>query len=96
MRDWHRPRINALLEAGVDLLGLETLPSRVEAEMLLELLRSEYPGTKAWLTFSVRVRMKMLRLVQKTATSVVETFSKMVNQHRLAKTSKKQQDTATI
>lgn len=55
MRDWHKPRINALVEAGVDLLALETLPSVVEAEMLINLIKSEYPDTKAWVTFTVRV-----------------------------------------
>lgn len=55
MRNWHRPRINALIEGGVDLLAIETIPSKVEAEMLIELLRNEYPSTKAWLSFSVSV-----------------------------------------
>lgn len=55
MRDWHKSRINALVEAGVDLLALETIPSVVEAEMLINYIREECPDTKAWLTFSVRV-----------------------------------------
>lgn len=55
MRDWHKPRINALVEAGVDLLALETIPSVVEAEMLINLIKTEYPDIKAWLTFTVRV-----------------------------------------
>lgn len=59
MRDWHKPRITALIEAGVDLLALETIPSVVEAEMLINLIRTECPDTKAWLTFSVRVRLKI-------------------------------------
>jgi S-methylmethionine-dependent homocysteine/selenocysteine methylase len=25
--DWHRPRLDALIEAGVDLLAFETIPS---------------------------------------------------------------------
>ncbi|GJQ67033.1 hypothetical protein Trydic_g8005 [Trypoxylus dichotomus] len=53
MREWHRPRIAALVEAGVDLLALETIPCRVEAEMLLDLIK-EFPNIKAWLAFSCK------------------------------------------
>lgn len=55
MKQWHIPRIKALVEAGVDLLALETIPCKVEAVMLIELLKTDFPQTKAWLTFSVRV-----------------------------------------
>lgn len=55
MKQWHLPRIRALLEGGVDLLGLETIPCKAEAEMLVKLLKTECPEKKAWLTFSVRV-----------------------------------------
>lgn len=54
MREWHRPRMQALVEAGVDLLALETIPCQEEAEMLVELLR-EFPTVKAWLAFSCKV-----------------------------------------
>lgn len=54
MRDWHRPRINALIEGGVDILALETIPCTAEAEMLIELIK-EYPHIKAWLSFSCNV-----------------------------------------
>lgn len=54
MREWHRPRIQALVEAGVDLLALETIPCQEEAEMLCDLLR-DYPTIKAWLSFSCKV-----------------------------------------
>ena len=30
LQAWHRPRIKALLEAGVDLLACETLPAQVK------------------------------------------------------------------
>lgn len=53
MREWHRPRIQALVEAGVDLLALETIPCQEEAEMLCDLLR-EFPNMKAWLAFSCK------------------------------------------
>lgn len=53
MAEWHRPRIEAVLRAGVDVLALETIPCSVEAETLVELLK-DYPGAKAWLSFSCR------------------------------------------
>ncbi|KAI5641487.1 homocysteine s-methyltransferase domain-containing protein [Phthorimaea operculella] len=53
MREWHLPRIKALVEGGVDLLALETIPCQEEAEMLCDLLR-EFPTMKAWLCFSCK------------------------------------------
>lgn len=51
-RDFHRPRLAALVEAGADFLGCETLPSYAEAEALLALTR-EY-DVESWFTFSLR------------------------------------------
>ncbi|XP_015112831.2 uncharacterized protein LOC107038316 [Diachasma alloeum] len=59
LKEWHRPRIEALINSGVDLLALETIPCAVEAEALVELLK-EYPSTKAWLTFSCRTDGKSI------------------------------------
>lgn len=53
LAEWHRPRIEALLRAGVDVLAMETIPCALEAETIVELLK-EYPNTKAWLSFSCR------------------------------------------
>lgn len=53
LMDWHRPRIRALLNAGVDLLALETIPCAEEAGTLVELLQ-EFPQARAWLSFSCR------------------------------------------
>lgn len=53
MKEWHRPRVEALINSGVDLLALETIPCASEAEALVELLR-DYPNVRAWLTFSCR------------------------------------------
>jgi homocysteine S-methyltransferase len=36
--DWHRPRILALVKAGVDLLACETNPSLKEVKAILRLL----------------------------------------------------------
>lgn len=52
LADFHRPRIEALVEAGVDLLALETIPTVREAEVLVRLL-DEVP-TPAWLSYSCR------------------------------------------
>ncbi|XP_013162928.1 PREDICTED: homocysteine S-methyltransferase YbgG-like [Papilio xuthus] len=58
MREWHIPRINTLLEEGVDLLAIETIPCLKEARVLIELLK-EYPKAKAWLSFSCRDEEKL-------------------------------------
>ncbi|XP_052132555.1 homocysteine S-methyltransferase YbgG, partial [Frankliniella occidentalis] len=51
---WHRPRVETLVAAGVDLLALETIPCRKEAEVLVELIK-EFPGVRAWISFSAKV-----------------------------------------
>ena len=38
LADFHRPRIEALVEAGADLLAFETIPTIREAEVLVRLL----------------------------------------------------------
>ncbi len=52
-QDFHRPRVEALLEAGVDLLACETLPSFAEIRALAQLL-DEYPVAQAWFSFTLR------------------------------------------
>ncbi|KAK4506394.1 hypothetical protein PRZ48_000124 [Zasmidium cellare] len=53
-KDFHRPRIQALVEAGVDLLALETIPTLGEIKALLSLLREEFSDVTAWLSFTTR------------------------------------------
>lgn len=53
MKAFHRPRVAALLEAGVDLLACETLPSFAEAQALVSLL-AEFPDSSAWFSFTLR------------------------------------------
>ncbi len=53
LREWHRPRLEALLAAEPDLLACETIPCIQEGEVLVELL-DEYRHTPAWLSFSCR------------------------------------------
>ena len=52
LRDVHAPRIEALLEAGVDLLAFETIPTIREAAVLLDLLAES--GATAWLSYQCR------------------------------------------
>ncbi|WP_405472701.1 homocysteine S-methyltransferase [Paenarthrobacter ilicis] len=51
-REFHRPRIAALVEAGADFLACETLPSFAEAEALMALV-AEF-DVEAWFTFTLR------------------------------------------
>lgn len=53
---WHRPRIASLVHAGVDLLAVETIPAAAEAAAVLQLLADEFPQTKAWVSFSCKVK----------------------------------------
>ncbi len=50
---FHRPRVEALLDAGADLLACETLPNFSEIEALAELLTA-YPRARAWFSFTLR------------------------------------------
>ena len=50
---FHGPRLQALIEAGADLLAIETCPSAVEALVVLELLQ-HWPGVRAWVSFTCR------------------------------------------
>lgn len=54
LKDFHRPRIQALVDAGVDLLALETIPNRTEIEALLDLLKTEFPRAIAWLSCTMK------------------------------------------
>jgi homocysteine S-methyltransferase len=49
---FHRPRIEALVEAGADLLAFETIPTVREAAVLVDLL--DEVETRAWLAYSCR------------------------------------------
>ncbi|KAF2349170.1 Homocysteine-binding domain [Trinorchestia longiramus] len=53
LMNWHRPRIQQLVQAGASLLAVETLPAVKEALAVLRLLK-EFPGTKAWISFSCK------------------------------------------
>ena len=53
MMAFHRPRIQALVAAGADILACETLPSFAEIQALTALLL-EFPATPAWFSFTLR------------------------------------------
>ncbi len=50
LREWHRPRIALLAEAGADLLALETIPCLAEVEALLAEL--DGTGVPCWLSLT--------------------------------------------
>ena len=52
LADFHRPRIDALVAAGVDLLAIETIPTVREADVLVRLL--DEVATPAWLSYACR------------------------------------------
>ena len=52
LRELHAPRMEALLEAGVDLLAMETIPTVREAEVLVALL--DELGATGWLSYQCR------------------------------------------
>ncbi|XP_066593476.1 uncharacterized protein [Prorops nasuta] len=53
IKEYHRPRIVALIEGGVDLLAMEMIPCIEEAEAIIDLLK-EFPQIKAWMSFSIK------------------------------------------
>jgi len=50
LREWHRPRIALLAEAGADLLALETIPCLAEVEALLA--EVDGTGVSCWLSLT--------------------------------------------
>ena len=53
-KDFHRPRIQALLDAGCDLLAIETIPNGAETKALVHLLSEEFPQVEAYLSFTAQ------------------------------------------
>lgn len=50
---FHRPRVEALIASGADLLACETIPCGIEARALIRLL-AEIPNASAWFTFTAK------------------------------------------
>ncbi len=53
LADFHRQRIHQLAASDADLLACETIPSLLEAQLLVKVL-AEVPATQVWLSFSCR------------------------------------------
>ena len=53
-KDFHRPRIQALLDAGCDFLAIETIPNGAETAALVHLLAEEFPQAEAYLSFTAQ------------------------------------------
>jgi homocysteine S-methyltransferase len=51
LRDWHRPRLEVLADAGADLLAIETLPDADEAEALAGLVCDL--DVPCWLSYTI-------------------------------------------
>lgn len=51
---FHRPRIEALVEAGVDLLAVETIPNIQEIRAIRDLLQADFPSTTAWYSCTLK------------------------------------------
>jgi homocysteine S-methyltransferase len=64
---FHRPRIEALVAAGVDLLAVETIPTVREARVLVQLL--DEVSVPAWISYSCR---------DSTTTSAGEPFGEAI------------------
>lgn len=54
LKTFHRPRIEILLEQGVDLLAMETIPNTLEAQALVELLADEFPEVEGYMSFTIQ------------------------------------------
>lgn len=52
--DYHEPRIKALIQEEVDFLAIETIPSKREALIILDIVKKN-PNIKVWISFSCKV-----------------------------------------
>ncbi|ORX57926.1 hypothetical protein BCR36DRAFT_580483 [Piromyces finnis] len=52
LKDFHRPRIALLIDEGVDLLAVETIPNFDEVQAIAEVLMEEYPKVEAYFSFT--------------------------------------------
>ncbi|XP_050374435.1 homocysteine S-methyltransferase 1 [Argentina anserina] len=52
LKDFHRRRLQVLVEAGPDLLAFETIPNKLEAKACIELLEEENVEIPSWICFS--------------------------------------------
>jgi len=62
LSNFHRTNIDILTQKGVDILACETLPCSEEALAIAEVLK-DFPGVKAWITFTTKVRCVVCKFV---------------------------------
>ncbi|MBI2757756.1 MAG: homocysteine S-methyltransferase [Chloroflexi bacterium] len=53
LEQFHRPRMEALIAAGADILACETIPCLIEAQAIVNVLK-EFPNASAWISFSAK------------------------------------------
>ncbi len=53
LEQFHRPRMEALIASGADMLACETIPCLIEAQAIVHLLE-EFPNVSAWISFSAK------------------------------------------
>lgn len=59
IQNWHRTRINALLDEDVNGLAVETIPCPKEAEAVTEMLLNDYPNVQFWVSFQCKDEMHL-------------------------------------
>ncbi|KAK2395444.1 Homocysteine S-methyltransferase family protein [Trifolium repens] len=52
LKDFHRRRLQVLVEAGPDLLAFETIPNKLEARAIVELLEEINVEIPSWICFT--------------------------------------------
>mmetsp|Transcript_21671 Transcript_21671/g.42111 ORF Transcript_21671/g.42111 Transcript_21671/m.42111 type:complete len:183 (-) Transcript_21671:50-598(-) len=54
LRRWHIPRIRLLVESSVDMIAVETIPSKVEAMAVVSALNEHFPNMPAYVSFTCK------------------------------------------
>ncbi len=54
IREFHRSRIEWLLDEGVDVLAIETTPALIEPIAVLDYLKENHPNVPVWVSFNSR------------------------------------------
>ncbi|CAM6106567.1 unnamed protein product [Calypogeia fissa] len=61
LKEFHRRRLVVLAEAKPDILALETIPSKFEAQALIEVLEEEDVKVPAWISFNSKDGVNVVR-----------------------------------
>ncbi|XP_014470935.1 PREDICTED: homocysteine S-methyltransferase YbgG-like [Dinoponera quadriceps] len=77
--DFHKQRVQKLLEAGVDLLTFESIPSKIEANAITRVL-ARFPDARVWINFLCSESGKLVdgNKFAKIATKFYESMSSQV------------------